>query len=223
MLHPHTEVKWISEIIGCGVLACRPIPSGTITWVRDPLDRVLTPEQVETLPALCRDTFLKYSYRNAGGEYVFCWDNTRFMNHSFNPNCITTAYGFEMAVRDIAPGEELTNDYGSLNILEPFHACDEGSGRKTVYPDDLVRHANDWDRQLKRAFCRFPQVDQPLRDILSAEQLASAEAVAAGRTEMVSILACLHRPEPERAGRPGSASSSFQRLEEITSGNATAI
>ncbi|MBI9020285.1 MAG: SET domain-containing protein [Verrucomicrobia bacterium] len=193
MLHPDTTVQWISEEIGCGIVATRDIPKGTITWVNDPLDRILSPQEVDALPAACRDTLMKYSYRNRHGDYVLCWDNTRFMNHSFKPNCITTAYNFELAVRDIRKGEELTNDYGSLNILEPFHACDEGCDRKTVYPDDLARHYADWDRQLEAAFESVNEVDQPLRDLLTAEQWETTGHIAGKRAPMDSILTCLHK------------------------------
>lgn len=193
MLHPHTEVQWINEIVGCGVIATEPIPKGTVTWVRDALDRQLAPAQVDALPVSCRETFLKYSYRNTDGHYIFCWDNTRFMNHSFRPNCMATAYGFELAVRDIAAGEELTNDYGTLNVIEPFEACDEGTERKTVYPDDLSRHATEWDLLLARAFCCFSAVAQPLTELLSVDQHRIAFEIAAGRTEMNSILTCLYR------------------------------
>ncbi len=194
MLHPDTEVRWISEEIGCGIVATRDIPKGTVTWVMDPLDRLFSPQQVAGLPDRCRETLFKYSYRNRDGQYVFCWDNTRFMNHSFSPNCITTAYGFELAVRDIREGEELTNDYGSLNILEPFHACDEGTSRKVVYPDDLARHYEGWDRQLESAFQRIQTVEQPLRDLLSAGQWETAGHIAEKRSPMKSILNCLLKP-----------------------------
>jgi hypothetical protein len=201
MLHPDTELRWISEEIGCGIIATRDIPKGTVTWVLDPIDRIFRPHQVEELAPVCRDTILKYSYRNRHGDYVFCWDNTRFMNHSFKPNCITTAYNFELAVRDIRAGEELTNDYGSLNILEPFHAFDEGTPRKVVYPDDLARHYADWNRQLESAFKRIQTVEQPLRDLLSAEQWETAARIAAKHSPMESILNCLHRPAaPPQAG-----------------------
>lgn len=193
MLHPDTELRWISAEIGCGILATRDIPKGTVTWVLDPIDRIFSPQHVESFPAVCRDTVLKYSYRNRHGDYVFCWDNTRFMNHSFKPNCIATAYGFELAVRDIREGEELTNDYGSLNIIEPFHACDEGTERKIVYPDDLARHYADWDRQLESAFERILTVEQPLRGLLSDGQWETAGHIAAARKPMKSILNCLHR------------------------------
>jgi len=193
MLHPDTEVRWISKEIGCGVVATRAIPKGSITWVQDPLDRILSPAQVAALPGPCRETLYKYAYRNRHGEYVFCWDNTRFMNHSFTPNCITTAYSFELAVRDIAEGEELTNDYGSLNIIEPFQACDEGTERKVVYPDDLARHYQQWDQKLEGAFQQIHRVAQPLREILSAQQWETACHIAEQRAPMDSILNCLHR------------------------------
>jgi hypothetical protein len=193
MLHPDTELRWISAEIGCGILATRDIPKGTIVWVLDPIDRIFSPQQMETLPEVCRDTIFKYSYRNRHGEYVFCWDNTRFMNHSFKPNCITTAYNFELAVRDIREGEELTNDYGSLNIIAPFEACDEGTPRKIVYPDDLARHYADWDRQLESAFKQVQIVGQPLRALLSAEQWETAVHIAEQRKPMRSILDCLLR------------------------------
>jgi hypothetical protein len=194
MLHPDTEVRWISKEIGCGIVATRDIPKGTVTWVMDPLDRLFDSQQVAALPDRCRETLLKYSYRNRHGEYVFCWDNTRFMNHSFTPNCITTAYNFELAVRDIAEGEELTNDYGSLNILEPFHACDEGSERKVVYPDDLARHYKQWDEKLEKAFKLVHLVEQPLRGMLSDDQWETSCHIAEKRSPMDSILNCLHRP-----------------------------
>lgn len=192
MLHPDTQVKWISEDVGCGILATRDIPKGTITWVKDPLDRILSPDEVDRLPSACRDTLMKYSYRNRHGDYVFCWDNTRFMNHSFCPNCITTAYHFELAVRDIRAGEELTNDYGSLNIIEPFYACDEGRERKVVYPDDLIRHYQEWDGLLQPAFESAPAVDQPLRELFSDPQWETVLQIASKQIPMESILTCLH-------------------------------
>jgi len=195
MLHPHTEVRWINQEIGCGVVAVRDIPKGTITWVRDPMDRFFSVVQIQELPDICRETLLKYSYRNRHGQYVFCWDNTRFMNHSFTPNCMTTAYDYELAIRDISAGEELTNDYGSLNILEPFHACDEGTSRKIVYPDDLTRYYQEWDLWLKSAFLSIQHIQQPLRELLSADQWETACQIADHQIAMKSILDCLYRSE----------------------------
>lgn len=51
-------------------------------------------------------------------------------------------YDFELAVHDIQPGEELTDDYGTLNIEESFDCyCMQAGCRGTIFPDDLLRYA----------------------------------------------------------------------------------
>ena len=110
MIHPHTELQFISEQIGYGVVATKRIPKGTITWALDKLDRIFSQEQVRSMDPLYQKVLDTYSYRNPQGNYILCWDNARFINHSSNSNCITTAYEFEIAIRDIHPGEQLTDD-----------------------------------------------------------------------------------------------------------------
>ena len=109
MIHPQTELKFINEKIGIGVVATEFIPKGTITWAFDPLDKVFMSEEVHEMKSLFRNFIDKYAYRDHLGNYVLCWDHARFVNHSYHSNCISTAYNFEIAVRDIYPGEELTN------------------------------------------------------------------------------------------------------------------
>ncbi|MEI7851371.1 MAG: hypothetical protein WCH86_06020, partial [Kiritimatiellales bacterium] len=65
---------------------------------------------------------------------------------------------------------------------------------KVVYPDDLARHYECWDRQLESAFKRVQTVDQPLRELLSEEQWETAGHIAEKRSPMDSILNCLHKP-----------------------------
>ena len=109
------------------------------------------------------DTTDKYAYRNQFGHYIICWDSGKYVNHSFNSNCVSTAYDFELAVRDIEPGEELTDDYGYLNVTHPFDCLPEhGSQRTRVYPDDLLNYYYIWDAKLIDAFQSFLSVDQPL-------------------------------------------------------------
>lgn len=129
-----------------------------------------------------------YSYRNSSGNFVLCWDNGRFVNHSFNSTCLSTAYDFEIAVRDIQPGEQLTDDYGYLNISEPFRAYSEGTKRKTVYPDDLLRYHKMWDKKLLSAFKNIPGLDQPLKPLIRPEMWNKVEAIAGGQQPMDSIL-----------------------------------
>ena len=108
-----------------------------------------------------------YTYRNKNGNRVLLWDNGRFVNHSFNSNCLLTAYNnFEIAIRDIEVGEQLTDDYGYLNIIEPFSAADEGTERTVVYPDDNLRYHKIWDDQLLNVFDKkYHNINQPLKNL----------------------------------------------------------
>ena len=45
MIHPHTELKFISKEVGNGVVATQFIPAGTITWVLDKLDGEISPKE----------------------------------------------------------------------------------------------------------------------------------------------------------------------------------
>jgi hypothetical protein len=188
MIHPKTELKFISNEIGYGVVATEFIPLGTITWVLDKLDREFTTEQFHALDPLYQNILDFYTFRNNHGNFVLCWDNGRYVNHSFNSNCLTTAYDFEIAIRDIHPGEQLTDDYGYLNIPEPFQGIDEGTERKVVYPDDLVNYHHVWDRQLSEVFKLITERPQPLRQLLSPEMWNEIEKVCKGEKQMESIL-----------------------------------
>lgn len=195
MMHPHTELRFINEYIGHGVVATHDIPKGTITWVQDQLDREFTPEEVCSIGALFWDTLEKYCFRNQHGRWVLCWDQARFVNHSFKSNCMSTAYNFEIALCDIKAGEELTDDYGYLNVTQPFHAVDEGVGRTTVYPDDLTRYSSVWDSQLLKVWPSILKVDQTLKPLLGDGVWKRISRVASGREQMVSLLECYYNDE----------------------------
>jgi len=188
MIHPKTELKFISNEVGYGVVATEFIPAGTITWVFDKLDREFTPEDLETLEAIYQNILDTYTFRNNKGNYVLCWDNGRYVNHSFNSNCLTTAYDFEIAIRDIHPGEQLTDDYGYLNIPRPFRGIDEGTRRKIVYPDDLLRYYKVWDRKLLTVFKKITSHQQLLGELLDPKMWEEINAVVAGKKPMDSIL-----------------------------------
>jgi uncharacterized protein len=192
MIFPKTELRFISKQIGYGVVATEFIPKGTITWALDALDREFTPQEVSQMDSKYQKILDFYTYRNNRGNFVFCWDFGRYVNHSFNANCISTAYDFEVAIRDIHPGEQLTDDYGYLNISEPFEAEDEGTERKIVYPDDLVRYHKEWDEKVKAVFPLITKVNQPLQTFVSEEVWEKVVRIAAGKEEMLSILSCYY-------------------------------
>lgn len=194
MIHPDTELRFINEKIGYGVVALKRIPKGTITWALDKLDRSFTPDQVRAMDELYQQVLDKYTYRNALGNHILCWDNARFVNHSSRSNCITTAYEFEIAIRDIEAGEELTDDYGYLNLEEPFEVISEpGSNRTVVYPDDLLRYYPEWDDALLQSFPHLLKVEQPLFQLLEKNLQEKVKDIASGRRKMDSILHCYYQ------------------------------
>lgn len=222
MMHPHTAIRFISEKIGHGVVALSDIPAGTITWVQDGLDRVLAPSKVAELGDLYAKTLDTYCFRNGRGDWILCWDHARFVNHSFRSNCMTTAFEFEIAIRDIAAGEELTDDYGYLNVIRPFEAIDEGVGRTTVYPDDLTRFYRGWDQQLRDVWPNIPNVEQPLRSLIDHDLWGQVVSIAHDPARMPSILQCYFndasppasvpvRPSSKRNGTVGTPSPARPR------------
>lgn len=187
-MHPDTEIQFINDELGYGVVATKFIPKGTITWVQDELDQIFTPEQVEKMQPVSKQMVDKYCFRNNKGNFVLCWDLAKYVNHSFKSNCLSTAYDFEIAIRNIYPGEQLTDDYGYLNVSEPFKAKDEGAGRTTVYPDDLLRYHKEWDEELENAFQVFNKVEQPLKFMLPPATQQKVDQLLLGQQQMDSIL-----------------------------------
>jgi len=101
-----------SSISGIGLFAGQVIRAGTVTWEYDAeFDSAFTAQVLQRMPEVCREDFLKYAYfDHVRDRFVLCCDNQRFINHSADPNIISTP-DRDTAARDIAHGEELTCDY----------------------------------------------------------------------------------------------------------------
>lgn len=192
MLHPHTELRYLGPEIGSGVFATAPIPMGTITWVQDSLDQVID-LKVHTKYRDYPPVLERYSFRNKDGQYVLCWDYARFVNHHCEANCLSPGLEFEIALRDIAEGEELTNDYGSLN-LEFVMECTCGSERcrGETRPEDFENLADRWDSLLQHAFPSIDSVEQPLWPYLESGKLV--KACLSGDEPIPSIRNHLYKP-----------------------------
>ncbi|HYR83247.1 MAG TPA: SET domain-containing protein-lysine N-methyltransferase [Terriglobia bacterium] len=174
-------------MIGYGVVATRLIPRGTITWVADGLDHVFTTAQIEDIAPMLRPLVEKYSWTNGKGQSILCWDHARFINHSCEASCLSAGFDFEIAVRDIFPGEELTDDYGTLNLSEPFQClCDSPQCRDVVRPDDFLKYGAEWDRIVSAAFPLIRTLEQPLW-LLVAEK-PEVEKVLSGAAPLPSCM-----------------------------------
>lgn len=187
MIHPDSELRFISPVIGYGLFATKPIPRGTVTWVGDSLDQIIPPERFDALPTLLRTLAFKYSYLNGRAERVLCWDHGRFVNHSCAATCLSPGFDFEIATRDIAAGDEITDDYGTLNLEEPFPClCGASNCRGAVEPDDPLRHSAEWDTLTAAAFPSIAKVEQPLWDLVREKDAVAR--VLAGDLELPSVL-----------------------------------
>ena len=195
MIHPDTEIRYISREKGYGVVATKLIPKGTITWVQDELDQIFTREKTVSLNPFIKKYLDTYSFTNKNGEQVLCRDNGKFVNHSFNPSCFSTPYDFEIAIRDIYPGEELTDDYGYLNVEKPFYFIDENTVRKTVYPDDLLNFHEEWDALIKENAPKVLEVEQPLIRLVPKNTWAEFVNAVHNPNQMKSILECHYNRE----------------------------
>jgi len=102
-----------SRIHGLGLFAAAPIPRGAKVWQFHPAIDLVAPEaEVAALPPVAQAFFRNYAYRPLADEGVWYLngDYAKFMNHASEPN-LTEIDGCNLALRDIAAGEELTCDY----------------------------------------------------------------------------------------------------------------
>lgn len=153
----------VNETIGMGVFATTFIPKGTIIWVLDELDLILSPREVAAMPALLRPVVETWSYIDADGRYVFCWDHGRYMNHSCEPTSRGIGDTIEIAVRDVHPGEQLTCEYGTLRLTRPLScACGAAACRGQITPEDVAARWGDWDAEINEAVRFASALPQPL-------------------------------------------------------------
>ena len=109
-----------SLIHGLGVFALAPIARGTPVWrFAKGLDMEFSPDIVDGLPEHVRSFFSHYGYLDRNVKrIILCFDDARFVNHSDTPNIVTDyaqdRYGLDVALRDIAAGEEITMDYAGF-------------------------------------------------------------------------------------------------------------
>jgi uncharacterized protein len=163
MIHPATEVKLVSPEIGMGVFATQFIPKGSITYILDEMELIYPQDHPLLKDTLYLKHINKYSYIDNNGNRILSWDIAKYMNHYCDFNSISTGYGFEIAIRDIEAGEQITDDYGTLNIEKQMSCgCGKANCRKTIYPDDLLKYSDVWDEYIKEALKNLNDVPQPL-------------------------------------------------------------
>ena len=163
MMHPATSVVEINPRVGRGVRATAPIPRGTIVWARDAADEVLSPDEVEALPAKRRAFVHTYGYRDSRGFSIVCADAGKYVNHSCQPTLRGVGHDVMIAIRDIERGEEITCDYAECNLERDLEcACGSPSCRGHIRLGDLLLYSGGWDVDVREAVRHAPKVAQPV-------------------------------------------------------------
>jgi len=129
--NPIEEFTYVkpSEIHGLGLFAKKFIPKSTMLWHARPQDvLIITKDQFLTLDTSYKSSSIKdyihylltYSYYDRELDaIIFCLDNSRFINHSFNANSGISedeSSFIAVAQNDIQPGEEITEDYSKYTV-----------------------------------------------------------------------------------------------------------
>ncbi len=188
MIHPATELRLVNPQVGYGVFASRFIPMGSLVYVKDPLEIHLSPERYASLDEESRKVAEKYSFIEPGGNRVLSWDSAKYVNHSCRPNTMSTAWGFEIAVRDIEAGEEITDEYGLFNLEWEMDCCCGHSGcRGIIRASDVHRFVRNWDKRVRDALRRLGEVDQPLLAFVDPDTRRAIDGLVAGRLRYRSV------------------------------------
>lgn len=118
-----------------------------------------------------RRSLCKGTDTQADGSYLVPCDEIIYLNHSCNANILDSGRGFDMAVRDIAKGEEVTYDYRLFHDSDELAfqcLCGEQVCCKTVRcvnpPSGEL--ANFWDARIRSAMESMNEVYQPLGKLL---------------------------------------------------------
>lgn len=171
MIHPQTQLRFIDDQIGYGVFATSFIAAGTLVYVQDALDIVLPPHSPLLQDKNHRPLIDKYAVLEPPhGRRVLCWDIAKYVNHCCHCNVISTGYGFEIALRDIQPDEEITDEYALFNLnWDLTLICRHEDCRGQLRLQDLDHACAQWDAQIQAALTRVSDVPQPLWPYLDAE------------------------------------------------------
>jgi uncharacterized protein len=189
MIHPDTELKLAHEDMGYGIFAKNLIPKGTITWVLDVLDFVLTPDMITGLLPQQIQFIEKYAYIDNKGRYILSWDIGKYCNHSCKPTTVPIGSICDIAVRDIQIGEEITCDYGTCNIRRNLLCqCKVEGCRGIVRSIDLMALIKDIDSEVANLIPLVNTVPQPLLRFMIDEHLKRLQSIVSGEVPIPSCI-----------------------------------
>jgi len=145
---------------GFGLYARQRVPKGTIICFESDGFRIIPAEDYETMS----ETAKEHVYQRADGTYIAPSDDSKYLNHSCNANVLDSRLGFDIVVRDIRKGEEVTYDYRAFIFKEMQCNC----GAKNCCGFLTYEHPVPeklrlfWAKKVESALRQVNRVEQPL-------------------------------------------------------------
>jgi SET domain-containing protein len=149
-----------SGIEGRGLVAVAPIAAGELVAIKG--GHIVTTAALRSLPERLRNSEIQIAdgFHLAALEEAEYEPVMLFLNHSCEPNVAFAGNTVVVALRDNAPGEELTTDYALFDDHDEVMQCQCGtrscrgtiSGRDWQRPDLQRRYGNYFSSYLQRRF-----------------------------------------------------------------------
>lgn len=148
MLHPFIKKTTSSQIEGNGLIATDMIRKGEIVSRLEPNQTYYLIEDVKYWTEEQIEALLVYGYQ-CDDKYIVCESgDEKFMNHSCDPNTWWADSDTMIARRDILPGEEITYDYSTTELVLDFEMecrCGSANCRGVVTNQDYL--SPEWQAQ----------------------------------------------------------------------------
>lgn len=155
-----------------GLFATEAVPAGTAIWNPCTKCSRWSKEEVAALPEARFAALDKYGHLLTDGSLLLPCLGAYLMNHSCEANVLDLGLDFGVAVRDIAPGEEVTCDYATFvedNGWSMECRCRSRRCRGLITTEQGEAQAvkDRWREQVEEALRHLSVVDQPLHDVLA--------------------------------------------------------
>ena len=138
---------------------------------------------------------------------MICWDHGRLVNHSCDPATVSVGNSLELARRDLRPGDEVTCDYGTLNLTGRLPCrCGAAACRGEISADEAGQMCATWDAWAREALAAALDVTQPLLPFARGDGTDAdiLDAIAARHPAHLPRTASLLRPAAPRTAGGGS-------------------
>lgn len=115
-----------SSISGIGLFANQFVAKNEIVWQITSISVLKIDSEHYTKLSILEKNFIEekdYYWLDENRCYMIPIDDSRFVNHSNDPNIIEKDDGYYVALHDIHPNEEITIDYKTLvpqDLWQPY-------------------------------------------------------------------------------------------------------